>query len=302
VELTRRNIPFVKFGGLKFLEAAHIKDVLATLRWANNLRDRVSGFRVAQLLPGIGPGSAAKLLDAIASSGNAASGLEGFRPPSAAAEHWRDFVETMNTLHLNAAGWPDELDCAYRWYTPHMERRYEDASQRQGDLTQLAQIAATYPSRERFLTELTLDPPDATSDQSGPPLLDEDYLILSTIHSAKGQEWNSVFVLNTVDGCIPSDLGVGTTHEIEEERRLLYVAMTRARDQLHLLVPQRFYTHGQRGMGDRHVYAQRTRFIPTVITKHFQSRSWPQSKSRNDTSRLIRAPIDVKAKMRRMWQ
>ena len=239
VELTRRNIPFVKFGGLKFLEAAHIKDVLAALRWANNLRDRVSGFRVAQLLPGIGPGTAAKLLDAVADSGNTAVGLEGFKPPAAAAMHWPDFTETMTTLHLGATGWPAEIDCASRWYTPHMERRYEDAIQRQADLVQLVQIAATYPSRERFLTELTLDPPEATSDQAGPPLLDEDYLILSTIHSAKGQEWNAVFVLNTVDGCIPSDLGVGTTQEIEEERRLLYVAMTRAKDQLHLMVPQK---------------------------------------------------------------
>lgn len=302
VELTRRNIPFVKFGGLKFLEAAHIKDVLATLRWANNLRDRVSGFRVAQLLPGIGPGTAAKLLDAIAESGDAAVGLEGFKPPAAAASHWQDFTETMTTLHLGAAGWPAELDCASRWYTPHMERRYEDAIQRQADLVQLVQIAAAYPSRERFLTELTLDPPEATSDQAGSPLLDEDYLILSTIHSAKGQEWNSVFVLNTVDGCIPSDLGVGTTHEIEEERRLLYVAMTRAKDQLHLMVPQRFYTHGQRSMGDRHVYAQRTRFIPNNVTRYFQGRSWPQTKSRNDAARASRAPIDVKAKMRTMWE
>jgi DNA helicase II / ATP-dependent DNA helicase PcrA len=302
VELTRRNIPFVKFGGLKFLEAAHIKDVLATLRWANNLRDRVSGFRVAQLLPGIGPGSAAKLLDAIAESGSSAVGLESFKPPAAAAKHWQDFTKTMATLHLGAAGWPAEIDRACGWYTPHMERQYEDATQRQADLVQLIQIAATYPSRERFLTELTLDPPDATSDQAGPPLPDEDYLILSTIHSAKGQEWSSVFVLNTVDGCIPSDLGVGTTQEIEEERRLLYVAMTRAKDQLHLMVPQRFYTHGQRSMGDRHVYAQRTRFIPKNVTRYFQSRSWPQIKSRIDTVRTTRAPIDVKSKMRTMWK
>ena len=133
------------------------------------------------------------------------------------------------------------------------------------DLIQLEQIAAGYPSRERFLTELTLDPPDATSDQAGVPLLDEDYLILSTIHSAKGQEWKSVFVLNVVDGCIPSDLGTGTTAEIEEERRLLYVAMTRAKDDLHLVVPQRFFAHGQAAKGDRHVYASRTRFIPDGV-------------------------------------
>ena len=128
-----------------------------------------------------------------------------------------------------------------RWYLPHLERRYEDAKVREADLLQLAQIASTYPSRQRFLTELTLDPPIATSDEAGAPLLDEDYLILSTIHSAKGQEWKSVFVLNCVDGCIPSDLAVGSTSEIEEERRLLYVAMTRAKDHLHLIVPQRFF-------------------------------------------------------------
>jgi DNA helicase II / ATP-dependent DNA helicase PcrA len=301
VELTRRNIPFVKFGGLKFLEAAHIKDVLATLRWAHNLRDRVAGFRVAQLLPGIGPGTAAKILDGIATSGSAAAGLQAFRPPVAAATHWQDFVETMGTLHLGAAGWPAELDLACRWYLPFMEQRFEDAAQRQGDLAQLAQIAASYATRERFLTELTLDPPDATSDQAGPPLLDEDYLILSTIHSAKGQEWSSVFVLNVVDGCIPSDLGVGSTPEIEEERRLLYVAMTRAKDQLHLMVPQRFFTHGQRSLGDRHVYAQRTRFIPSAITKHFQSRSSPRPQNAAANSRPMSTAIDVKARMRGMW-
>ena len=182
-----------------------------------------------------------------------------------------------------------------------MERLYEDAAHREADLTQLVQIAASYPTRERFLTELTLDPPDATSDEAGVPLLDEDYLILSTIHSAKGQEWTSVFLLNTVDGCMPSDLATGSTPEIEEERRLLYVAMTRAKDQLHLMVPQRFYTHGQRSLGDRHVYAQRTRFIPNGITCHFQSRYWPLKAADNSGSRPTGAPVDVRAKLRRMW-
>jgi DNA helicase-2/ATP-dependent DNA helicase PcrA len=227
VELTRRNIPFVKFGGLKFLEAAHIKDVLAMLRWAQNIRDRVCGFRVAQLLPGIGPSSAARLLDHIAESGSPLDAVSGFKPPAAAAEYLTDFASTLSLLRRNSAGWPAELDLVCRWYAPHLERIHEDAALREADLAQLAQIASTYPSRERFLTELTLDPPDATSDQAGVPLLDEDYLILSTIHSAKGQEWTSVFLLNTVDGCLPSDLATGSTPEIEEERRLLYVAMTR---------------------------------------------------------------------------
>ena len=146
---------------------------------------------------------------------------------------------------------------------------------RAGDLEALERIAASFASRERFLSELTLDPPDATSDEAGPPLRDEDYLILSTIHSAKGQEWRSVFVLNCVDGCIPSDLATGSSEEIEEERRLLYVAMTRARDELTLVVPQRFYVHGQPKNGDRSVFAGRTRFIPPPLLKHFDRQTWP---------------------------
>ena len=127
VELTRRNIPFVKFGGLKFLEAAHIKDVLAVLRWAQNIRDRVAGFRVAQLLPGIGPGSAARLLDRIAECTNPIDALNGFRPPAAAAEHWHEFEATIGMLRRNAAGWPTELDLVCRWYRPHLQRIREDA-------------------------------------------------------------------------------------------------------------------------------------------------------------------------------
>jgi DNA helicase II / ATP-dependent DNA helicase PcrA len=163
-------------------------------------------------------------------------------PPRAGA-NWPSFVDMMG--NIRNATWPADLELARLWYEPHLERIHEDAEIRQADLVQLEQIASGYPSRERFLTELTLDPPDATSDQAGVPVLDEDYLILSTIHSAKGQEWKSVFALNVVDGCIPSDLGTGTTEELEEERRLLYVAMTRAKDNLHLIIPQRFFVHGQ---------------------------------------------------------
>jgi DNA helicase-2/ATP-dependent DNA helicase PcrA len=133
------------------------------------------------------------------------------------------------------------------------------------------------------------------------PLLDEDYLILSTIHSAKGQEWTSVFLLNAVDGCLPSDLATGSTPEIEEERRLLYVAMTRAKDHLHLMVPQRFFTHGQRGTGDRHVYAQRTRFISSAMLAHFKTCSWPMARSTHGPDKRSSAEVDIRARMRRMW-
>jgi DNA helicase-2/ATP-dependent DNA helicase PcrA len=301
VELTRRNIPFVKFGGLKFLEAAHIKDMLAFLRWAENPRDRVAGFRVIQLLPGAGPATAARVLEGVAERADAVDALGDIKPPAAAAELWPDFVDAIRLLRSRAAGWPAELDLVRRWYEPHLHRIHDDAMLREADLLQLVQIASTYPSRERFLTELTLDPPEATSDRAGDPLLDEDYLILSTIHSAKGQEWKSVFVLNTVDGCLPSDLAAGTSAEIEEERRLLYVAMTRAKDHLRLIVPQRFFVHGQRSNGDRHLYASRTRFIPVALLDRFTCSAWPRAAAGAASAKPLRAPVDLHARVRRTW-
>jgi DNA helicase-2/ATP-dependent DNA helicase PcrA len=302
IELTRRNIPFVKFGGLKFLEAAHVKDMLACLRFIENPRDRIAGFRVLLLLPGFGPATAARALDHVASADTAA--LQTFAPPARAEEAWRPFAELARSLAQHAAGWPAELEQVRRWYEPHLERMHDDAHLRAADLVQLEQIAATYPSRERFLTELTLNPPEATSDEAGTPLLDEDYLILSTIHSAKGQEWRAVFVLNAVDGCIPSDLATGTPEEIEEERRLLYVAMTRAKDQLDLIVPQRFYVHRQAKSGDQHVYASRTRFIPSAILPLFEPRTWPIAAKSPPGKAPVRGEIqvDIAARMRGMWR
>jgi DNA helicase-2/ATP-dependent DNA helicase PcrA len=301
VELTRRNIPFVKFGGLKFLEASHVKDLLAFLRWAENPRDRLAGFRVVQLLPGAGPATATKVLDRLAERADAAAALEDIKPPAAAAGHWPDFVDTVRLIRSRAAGWPAEIDLARRWYEPHLQRIHDDAVLRQADLLQLVQIASTYASRERFLTELTLDPPDATSDRAGAPLLDEDYLILSTIHSAKGQEWKSVHVLNVVDGCLPSDLSTSTKAELEEERRLLYVAMTRAKDHLHLIVPQRFFVQGQRAGGDRHLYAARTRFIPSELLGKFERCAWPSPAAAPAHAKPAPAPVNIGARVRRSW-
>ncbi len=189
------------------------------------------------------------------------------------------------------------------WYEPHLDRLHEDAGVRRADLAQLEAIAAGFASRERFLTEITLDPPGAVSDEAGVPLKDEDYLILSTIHSAKGQEWSRVFVLNCVDGCIPSDLGTGTSEEVEEERRLLYVAMTRARDGLTLMLPQKFHVHGQHRLGDRHVYATRSRFIPATIVDRFESSVWPQAAPASaGAARPARAGVDLASRMRGMWE
>jgi DNA helicase-2/ATP-dependent DNA helicase PcrA len=302
IELSRRNIPFVKFGGLKFIEAAHVKDVLAVLRWAENPADRVAGFRVLQLLEGVGPATAGRVLDAMSGRSHL-DALAAFRPPPKTAEDWRALVVLMQRLQTTAAEWPAEFELVRQWYEPHLERRHADAVVRAADLDQLQRIAAGYLSRGAFLTDLTLDPPSAASDEAGTPLLDEDYLILSTIHSAKGQEWNAVFVLNVVDGCIPSDMATGSIEEIEEERRLLYVAMTRAKDQLALVVPHRFYTHHQAKRGDRHLYAARTRFIPSSIVSRFECRSWPPASASSESAARTGTPVvDLGARLRGMWR
>jgi DNA helicase II / ATP-dependent DNA helicase PcrA len=303
VELTRRNIPFVKFGGLKFLDTAHVKDLLGVLRFAANPADRVAGFRVLMLLPGIGPATAGATLDAMAAAPDPRAALTRLPAPRQAADTWRDFTALFAALTTGRAGWPAELAAARLWYEPHLDRLHEDAAMRRTDLMQLEQIAAGHPSRERFLTEITLDPPAAASDQAGQPHRDEDYLTLSTIHSAKGQEWRRVFVINCVDGCIPSDLGTGSRAELDEERRLLYVAMTRARDALHLVVPQRFYVHNQPARGDRHVSATRTRFIAETMLACFDQVRWPPAVASGDSAapQPLRS-CDLKARMRGMWR
>ncbi len=274
LELMRRNVPFVKFGGLKFLEASHIKDVLAVLRFAQNPSGRIAGFRVAQLIPGIGAATATRLLDAVGQAPDPVQAVQAFAAPPKAAADWPSFVALYQALKTAGVRWPADIELVKQWYVPHLERMHDDAAVRVADVEQLARLAAGYGSRETFLAEITLDPPEATSDRAGPPHLDEDYLILSTIHSAKGQEWKSVHVLNVVDGCIPSDMSTGTSDEIEEERRLLYVAMTRAKEHLHLVVPNRFFIKQQSQMGDRHVYAARTRFISPAMLKHFEECVW----------------------------
>jgi len=300
VELGRRNIPFVKYGGLKFLEAAHVKDMLCVLRWAENPRDTVAAFRVLQLLPGVGPGHARRLQDQLEAAGGDLTVLPSLDVPPATKADWPAFAALMSALR-QAAEWQGQLGMIRRWYEPHLQRLYDAPQVRSADLEQLEQLAALHPTRESFLSDLTLDPPDGMGDEAGQPHLDEDYLILSTIHSAKGLEWDVVYVLNAVDGCIPSDMATGTPQEIEEERRLLYVAMTRARDFLYLLQPHRFYTRG-RPDGDHHVHAPRTRFIPGMLSALFerQARSGRRAGEGFDGPSAVGA--DVQARLREMWR
>src|SRR6266404_1527394 len=299
---SRRNIPFVKYGGLKFIEAAHIKDLLAILRWAENPRDALAGFRVLQLLPGIGPASAKKAMAHLSEHGFDLGELAGFAPPNAAALSWPGFCRMLRCLCDAVTAWAGQVGLIRVWYQPHLERLYDYAPSRAGDLDQLEQIAMGYPNRERFLSEVTLDPPDATGAEAGLPGLDEDYLILSTIHSAKGQEWDAVYMLNLVDGCIPSDMATGNPAQIEEERRLLYVAMTRAMQHLHLVQPLRFFRTHQHRSGSGHTIAPRSRFLPDDILPLFTRRApaTPEAVS----AVLARQPVvgvDIGARLRGMW-
>ncbi|NBB84391.1 MAG: UvrD-helicase domain-containing protein [Alphaproteobacteria bacterium] len=299
IELTRRNVPFVKFGGLKFLEAAHVKDLISILRWAENPKDPVAAFRTLRLMPGVGAATARKAMARMEGAGWAFSGLLDFRPPPAAAQAWPELVATMTAL--GSSLWAGQIGRARAWYDPLMETLYDNARVRRGDLEQLERIAANYPGRTRFLTEVALDPPETTGDEAGVPLLDEDYLILSTIHSAKGQEWHTVFVLNCVDGCIPSDLATGTADEIEEERRLLYVAMTRAKDALHLMHPLRFYTRSQHRHGDAHIMAPRSRFLPDDVLDRFDRRGPARPLADDPPATAGTARVDLKVAMRDLF-
>ena len=305
LELLRRNIPYVKFGGLKFLEAAHVKDLLSVLKWAENPRNEVAAFRVLKLLPGMGPANAARCFEHLAVNEHRIGVLAEFRPPAAAVGEWPGFCELMTSLaaaEIADRGWQSQLTEVRRWYQPHLERIYGGIDTREADLEQLEQISGRYPTRERFLTELTLDPPSAAGDLAGDPLVDEDYLILSTVHSAKGQEWESVFVLNVTDGNFPSEFATGKPEMIEEERRLLYVAMTRAKQSLSLISPLRFHVTQQRRDGDRHVYGARSRFMTDRLLATLDQRFAGRSEAEGSHFRVRSdKQIDVASRMREMW-
>jgi DNA helicase-2/ATP-dependent DNA helicase PcrA len=305
LELVRRNIPYVKYGGLKFLEAGHVKDMLSVLKWAENPRNQVAAFRVLKLLPGMGPAYASRCFDQHATADFRFSSIRHFSPPSGAIEHWPGFCELMMALssaELDDAGWQSQITAVRKWYQPQLERLYDGLETREADLEQLEQISGRYATRERFLTELTLDPPAAGGDQAGDPLLDEDYLVLSTVHSAKGQEWDAVYLLNFSDGNFPSEFSTGKSELIEEERRLLYVAMTRARQSLQLIAPLKYHVTQQRRDGDRHVYGARSRFMTDRLMQTMLARfhGRMESGSTKLTSRSGKQ-VDVAGRLREMW-
>jgi len=289
LELVRRNIPYVKYGGLKFLEAAHVKDLLAVLRWADNPKNRIAAFRALQLLPGVGPAGAARVFTRFEAEGFSFKKIQ-----TGSAE--------LNELltYLAESPWEGQVQRVREWYAPHLERLYDSALVRAGDLLQLERIAQNYQERQAFLTEMALDPPQATGDLSGEPYLDEDYLVLSTVHSAKGQEWEAVHILNVADGNFPSEFSTGRADLVEEERRLLYVAMTRAKSELHLIAPLKYYIASQSRMGDRHVYGAKSRFMTQPVLKCMEPTAFGPEVE-NEPILEAKPTVDVAGALRKMW-
>jgi DNA helicase-2/ATP-dependent DNA helicase PcrA len=249
LELQRRQIPFVKYGGLRYLEAAHVKDLLALFRLLDNPRNELAWFRVLQLLDGVGPVTARKATNELLAGGT--------WPAAAQLTDALDTARKADSPGQQAEVLRDAL-------APLIEERYPDGAVRLEDLERLVAAARQAHELGHFASELALDPPQSSGDLAGPPHLDEDYLVLSTVHSAKGLEWEAVHVLALYDGNFPADMACGSAESIEEERRLLYVAITRARRQLHLYVPVRYY-HRPYGRDDAHGYGKASRFLTPAV-------------------------------------
>jgi DNA helicase II / ATP-dependent DNA helicase PcrA len=271
LELARRDVPFVKYGGIRYLEAAHVKDYVAAVRVAVNPRDSVSWFRLLQLLEGVGPGIARRVVDALEAS-----------PEQGLAVAWADAATAIpgevrgQADALVAALAPDpqaetagtHAELLLQALTPLVRGRYPDAEARLPDLRRLADAAAAAADLESFAADLVLDPPRSSADFAGPPGLDEDFVVLSTIHSAKGLEWEVVHLIHASDGNLPSDMALASPEGLEEERRLLYVAVTRPRRALHVYSPLRYY-HRPSGRDDAHGYGKRSRFLDETVLAAF---------------------------------
>jgi DNA helicase-2/ATP-dependent DNA helicase PcrA len=285
---------------LRFLEAAHIKDLLGFLRVIENPRDEIAWFRVLQLVEGIGPASASKLMAHVESNRYDPRAIGNCPVPAAARNGIAAFASLFEKLAQKKSHGPaSDVELVRQAYEPLMEKLYENAEIRLKDLHNLEQIASRYRSRRSFLVDLQLDPPTSTSDLAGPPGKDEDWLILSTIHSAKGCEWDAVYLIHAADGALPSDMSTGSEEEIEEELRLTYVAMTRARDFLYVTWPIRYY-HRWHSFTDHHSYAQLCRFFSPEVCATMESITVKRAEHEDDPSEET-IHGDIGAQIRAMW-
>jgi len=247
IELSNRKIPFEKWGGLKFLEAAHVKDVLAFLRVSDNPRDEVSWYRILMLMPGIGDSTARALMESMQERAWDPDAFTHLIAPPRAREAHRALATLLRQLRGVAASEDggarvaNDIAAIRALYDAVLREKYDRPEARLADLDQLRTIAAGYPGRSAFLAALALDPPSSTQDLAGGSESESDALVLSTVHSAKGKEWKAVFVIWAVDGWFPSSRAVEDPDELEEERRLMYVALTRAKDELAVVYPMQVY-------------------------------------------------------------
>jgi DNA helicase-2/ATP-dependent DNA helicase PcrA len=299
IELARRDIPFHKYGGLKFLEAAHVKDLLAFLRILENPRDELSWFRVLEMLEGVGPRSAERFIGDLEHEGFELARLDDDVLPPAAREAYHKLRDVLVSVRKADPVPPvaAQVERIRQFYDPLVELLYDNPVPRRRDLEQLEIIAGRYDTRAAFLADLTLDPPSSTSDLAGPPYKDEDWLVLSTMHSAKGCEWKVVYVIHAADGMIPSDMATEDDEGVEEERRLFYVAVTRAKDRLYVVYPLRYY-YKKHPMGDAHGYAQVTRFLAPEVRSLMERRSEGALEHHDGPM----TDEEIRARIARYWQ
>lgn len=308
IELGRRRIPYVKFGGLKFLEAAHVKDLVAMLRMLENPEDTLAWRRVLQLLPGVGPATAERLhggaVEAGVSTGESPiRAFAGTTPMvSAQIRPALAVLQEAVTVALDGDVSPAAQIEAFLPFCEHVfPAAYDDAAVRLVDIQQLGVLASGRESRAAFLADLVLDPPVSTSDLAGPPHLDDDYLILSTIHSAKGGEWRAVYVIHASDGNIPSDMALADEDGLEEERRLFYVALTRAQDHLMVTYPQRYH-HQRHGFDAAHSYAPRSRFLEPAIDAFDTRAASDPDVAYDGAAGVASAPDAVEDRLAALWR
>lgn len=255
LELTKRGIPFVKYGGLKLLESAHIKDVVSILRILVNPYDFLSWNRVLLLLEGVGPRSAERIVNLLKTS-DLKSAIFNIKRQFSQPE-LQKLLHLFQELMGKRLPPFETLSQVLSFYEPIFERTYyEDSHRRERDLESLIALSEKYETLEEFLTDLVLEP-IYSSEVEGERK--EEILTLSTIHSAKGLEWHTVFVLSVIEGRFPSSYSLLNPEELEEERRLFYVAVTRAKERLYLIAPLTIYVPGE-----GRTFAKLSRFLQEV--------------------------------------
>jgi DNA helicase-2/ATP-dependent DNA helicase PcrA len=268
LELSMRRIPYVKYGGLRFVEAAHVKDMLAAFRLADNHGDVVAWFRLLQMLVGVGPATAHRVVASLGLLGSedvhfdadilAAWPAASEQLPDAARHGANALVDALVMRHGESI--PTHAERLRVAVAPLIEATYPDVSARLTDLDTLVAASTKVARLSDVAADHVLEPPRSTGNLAGPPVIDEDWLVISTVHSAKGLEWDVVHLLHLTDGNIPSDMALSSPAGLEEERRVFYVALTRARHALHLYMPERYHYHPN-GRDDRHGWAQPSRFL-----------------------------------------